>query len=67
MKTKSINEIIEEDKVLKFANPYHYIGNPTTSKKPSTLKHKIKPQQNNDLCNCGSNLKYKKCCKLKLI
>ena len=26
------------------------------------IKHETKPQQNNDLCNCNSGLKYKKCC-----
>jgi len=63
METKTIHQSIEEDKAIKFTNPYHYVNNPTTSKKPSTLKYEIKAQQNNDLCNCGSGLKFKKCCK----
>ena len=63
MENKTIHQSIENDKTIKFVNPYHCIGNPTTSKKPSTLKHETKPQQNNDLCNCNSGKKYKKCCK----
>lgn len=29
------------------------------------LKHEKKLQQNNELCNCGSNKKFKNCCKWK--
>ena len=63
IRPKIIDEIPTTEPFI-FNNPYIGLSSDFTP----TVRHnpyiKSEPsQQNNDLCNCGSKLKYKKCCK----
>lgn len=67
---RTIDKILEEDKSIPFTNPYpikrnHSHPDMLNKTNISYVKDKLS-QQNNDLCNCDSGKKFKKCCKKHL-
>jgi uncharacterized protein YchJ len=58
----SLYDIAAQDKFLQFEVKERYMKHITVRHDPYISE---KQQPNNSPCNCGSGIKYKKCCKFK--